>query len=419
MISTHTLGNGLRIAVDEMPEFKTASIIVRVNAGTRNEKEEENGIAHFLEHMAFKGTKTRTALEIVEKIENIGGYLNAATGYGETEYMVKVLSEHIEIGIDVLSDIILNSTFHDKEIEVERGVILQEIAMYQDMPDDVVSDLLRNISYLDQPLGRSILGSPENVKKFKRTDFFGFVEKYYHPKQIIIAVAGGVKSSTVFRSIEKKFGFLHGPDFLSPSEAKFKGGEKRIKKDLEQAHFTFAFEAPVETDPKIYDARVFGAILGGGMSSRLWQEIREKRGLCYSIHSGVESHPDTGSIIIYSGTSSEKISELSYVVAEEIKKLTSNVQDNEVSRTKIRMKAGLLMALEDPFNRCARMAGLLTTWGRILDLEEIIEKVENVNVQKIKDFGSTLLNSKKASLALYGPVDKAPDLPKILSVLNH
>ena len=155
------------------------------------------------------------------------------------------------------------------------------------------------------------------------------------------------------------------------------------------------------------------------MSSRLWQEIREKRGLCYSIHSGVEAHPDTGSIIIYSGTSSEKISELSYVVAEEIKKLTSNVQDNEVSRTKIRMKAGLLMALEDPFNRCARMAGLLTTWGRILDLEEIIEKVENVNVQKIKDFGSTLLNSKKASLALYGPVDKAPDLPKILSVLNH
>ena len=248
---------------------------------------------------------------------------------------------------------------------------------------------------------------------------FGFVEKYYHPKQIIIAVAGGVKSSDVFRSVEEKFGYLEGPDFVSPSEAKFKGGENRLEKQLEQAHFTFALEAPTITDPKVYNARVFSAILGGGMSSRLWQEIREKRGLCYSIHSGVEAHPDTGSIIIYSGTSSEKISELSYVVAEEIKKLTSNVQDAEVSRTKIRMKAGLLMALEDPFNRCARMAGLLTTWGRILDLEEIIEKIENVNVQKVKDFGSTLLNSKKASLALYGPVTEAPDLSKILSVLNH
>ena len=419
MITTHTLSNGLRIAVDEMPELKTASIIVRVNAGTRNEKEEENGIAHFLEHMAFKGTKTRTALEIAEKIENIGGYLNAGTGYEETDYMVKVLSEHLEIGLDVLSDIILNSTFHDKEIEVERGVILQEIAMYLDIPDDVVADLLRNISYPDQPLGRSILGSANNIKKFKRKDFLGFVQKYYHPKQIIITVAGGVKSSDVFRSIEKKFGYLDGPDFLSPSEAKFKGGENRIEKQLEQAHFTLALEAPTITDPKVYDARVFGAILGGGMSSRLWQEIREKRGLCYSINSGVESYPDTGQIVIYSGTGSEKISELSYVVVEELKKLTSNVQDAEVSRAKTRMKAGMLMSLEDPFFRCARMAGLLTTWGRILDLEEIIEKIENVNVQKVKDFGSTLVNSKKASLALYGPVTEAPDLSKIVSVLNH
>ena len=419
MIATHTLSNGLRVAVEEMPEIKTASIGVWVNVGARFEKEEENGIAHFLEHLAFKGTKTRTALEIAEKIENIGGYLNAGTGYEETDYMVKVLSEHLEIGLDVLSDIILNSTFHDKEIEVERGVILQEIAMYLDIPDDVVADLLRNISYPDQPLGRSILGAPNNIKKFKGTDFFGFVDKYYHPKQIIITVAGGVKSSDVFRSIEEKFGYLDGPDFLSPSEAKFKGGENRIEKQLEQAHFTFALEAPTITDPKVYDARVFSAILGGGMSSRLWQEIREKRGLCYSINSGVESYPDTGQIVIYSGTGSEKISELSYVVVEEIKKLTSNVQDAEVSRAKARMKAGMLMSLEDPFLRCARMAGLLTTWGRILDLEEIIEKIENVNVQKVKDFGSTLLNSKKASLALYGPVTEAPDLSKILSVLNH
>ena len=212
MITTHTLSNGLRVAVDEMPELKTASIIVRVNAGTRNEKEEENGIAHFLEHMAFKGTKTRTALEIAEKIEDIGGYLNAGTGYEETDYMVKVLSEHLEIGLDVLSDIILNSTFHDKEIEVERGVILQEIAMYLDIPDDVVADLLRNISYPDQPLGRSILGSANNIKKFKRKDFFGFVQKYYHPKQIIITVAGGVKSSDVFMSAAAYQGLAEATD---------------------------------------------------------------------------------------------------------------------------------------------------------------------------------------------------------------
>ncbi len=419
MITSHTLSNGLRVAVEEMPEIKTASIGVWVNVGARYEKEEENGIAHFLEHLAFKGTKTRTALEIAEKIENIGGFINAYTGREVTNYSAKVLSEHVEIALDVLSDIILNSTFHYKEIEVERGVILQEIGMYLDTPEDVVFDWLQTTCYPDQPMGRSILGSPNNVKKFKRKDFFDFLDKYYGPKQIIICVAGGIKSSDVFRFVEEKFGILDGSDIFCPSEAKFKGGESRTEKELEQAHFAFALEAPNLKAPTIYDARVFTSILGGGMSSRLFQEIREKRGLCYSIFSFIETLSDTGEIVIYSGTSSEKISELSFVVAEEIRSLACNVKDTEVVRAKAQMKAGILMALENPFNRCERMARSLSMWGRILDLEEIIEKIEGVNVQRVKDFGSTLVHSQKTGLALYGPIAEAPYLSKILSVLNR
>ena len=417
-IHFHSLSNGLRVAVEEMPEIRTASIGVWVNVGARYEKREENGIAHFLEHLAFKGTKTRNALEIAEKIEDIGGYINAYTGREVTNYSAKVLSEHVNIGLDVLSDIILNSTFLNTEIEVEREVIIQEIGMYLDTPDDVVFDWLQDVCYPDQPIGRSILGNPENVKRFGQKDFFNFLRKHYAPKEMIVCVAGGVRHTEVFRIIEEKFGFLDAIDAPKPIKAEFGGGEYRKEKDLEQVHFAFALEAPKLTDPKLYDARVFTSILGGGMSSRLFQQLREKRGLCYSIFSFIETLSDTGSIMIYSGTGRDQVGELSNVVAEELKKLTSNVMDNEVKRAKAQMKAGMLMALENPFSRCERMARSLTIWGRIIDLEEIIEKIEEVNVQKVKDFGLALLNNKKAGLSLYGPITKAPELSYLLSVLN-
>ena len=417
-IHFHSLSNGLRVAVEEMPEIKTASIGVWVNVGARYEEKEENGLAHFLEHLAFKGTKTRNALEIAEKIEDIGGYINAYTGREVTNYSAKVLSEHVNIGLDVLSDIILNSTFLNTEIEVEREVIIQEIGMYLDTPDDVVFDWLQSICYPNQPIGRSILGSPENVKRFRQKDFFNFLQKYYVPKEMIICVAGGVRHTEVFRIIEESFGFLDYIDAPKPIKAEFGGGEYRKEKDLEQAHFAFALEGPKLTDLNLYDARVFTSILGGGMSSRLFQEIREKRGLCYSIFSFIETLSDTGSIVIYSGTGRDQVSELSNVVADELKKLSSNVLDNEVKRAKAQMKAGMLMALENPFSRCERMARSLNAWGRIIDLEEIIEKIEEVNVKKVKDFGLALLDTKKIGLSLYGPISQAPELSHFLSTLK-
>ncbi|HSG35927.1 MAG TPA: pitrilysin family protein, partial [Paracoccaceae bacterium] len=378
-IELHTLSNGFRIVTENMPGLKSASVGVWILAGGRHERLEQNGIAHFLEHMAFKGTKTRTALQIAEQIEDVGGYINAYTSRDATAYYARVLEEDVPLGLEIIADILTNPLFDPAEIEVERGVILQEIGQTHDTPDDVVFDWLQEVAYPDQPIGRTILGPAERVSAFSRADLAGFVSEHYGPGQMILAAAGGIDHDAIVRQAERLFGHLSpiiNP--VAPLPARFHGGERREIKALEQVHFTLALEGPDYRDPAIFTAQVYSTALGGGMSSRLFQEIRENRGLCYSIFAQTGAYDDTGLTTIYAGTSGEQIEELALITIDEMRRAADDMTEAEVARARAQMKAGLLMGLESPSSRAERLARMLQIWNRIPSMEETLEKIDAV-----------------------------------------
>ncbi len=408
-VQFHTLSNGFRIVTENMPSLQSASLGIWVTAGGRHERLEQNGIAHFLEHMAFKGTKTRSSLQIAEAIEDVGGFINAYTSREMTAYYVRVLGQDVGLGLDVISDILLNPVFDPKEIEVERGVILQEIGQSLDTPDDVVFDWLQEASYQDQSIGRSILGPDERVKSFNRSDLQGFVAERYGPSEMILSAAGAVDHDAIVREAERLFGHL-APRVSAPVDvARFTGGERREVKDLEQAHFTLALEGPDYRDPEIYTAQIFASAFGGGMSSRLFQEVREKRGLCYSIFSQVGAFADSGMMTIYAGTSGDQMGELATLTVDEIKRASDDMSDAEVERARAQMKAGLLMGLESPANRAERLARLVAIWDRVPPLAETVALIDAVDTRKVRDFAGGLTDAS-AAMALYGPVQDAPSL---------
>ena len=311
-----TLKNGLRIVSERMDGLQSASIGVWVTAGGRNERIEQNGIAHFLEHMAFKGTKTRTALQIAESIEDVGGYINAYTSREVTAYYARVLENDTRLALDVIADILLNPVFDGREIEVERGVILSEIGQALDTPDDVIFDWLQERAYSDQPLGRTILGEAANVRGFGREDLETFVKEQYGPEQLIVSAAGAVDHAALVEQAEALFGGMVSRKAAAPTAAHFTGGEMRREKTLEQAHFALAFEGPGYQDPDFYTAQIYSIALGGGMSSRLFQEIREKRGLCYTIFAQSGAYSDTGLTTIYAGTSGDELASLAGITID-------------------------------------------------------------------------------------------------------
>ncbi|WP_172328090.1 insulinase family protein [Mangrovicoccus sp. HB161399] len=416
-VQIHRLPNGLRIVTEHMPGLKSASLGLWINAGGRHERPEQNGIAHFLEHMAFKGTKTRSALEIAEAIEDVGGYINAYTSREMTAYYTRVLEEDVPLALDVVSDIVLNPLFDLREIEVERGVILQEIGQALDTPDDVVFDWLQEVSYPGQALGRTILGPAERVGAFSREDLSKFVAERYGPGQMILSAAGAVDHDKIVKQAESLFGHLKSSSFEIPEPAKFAGGERREQKTLEQVHFTLAFESPSYRDPGIYTAQIFATALGGGMSSRLFQEIREKRGLCYSIFAQASAYSDTGMTTIYAGTSGEQLGELCAITMDEIRKSVGGLTEAEISRARAQMKAGLLMGLESPSARAERLARVLSIWDRVPSIEETIENIEAVDAQRLKDFGAGLVTSSPLAMAVYGPAVQAPPIEELRSRL--
>ncbi|SEV90123.1 Predicted Zn-dependent peptidase [Cognatiyoonia koreensis] len=410
-IQTHTLSNGLRIVTEHMPGLHSASIGIWVGAGGRHERVEQNGIAHFLEHMAFKGTKTRSALQIAEAIEDVGGYINAYTSREMTAYYARVLENDVALGLDVIADILLNPVFDPDEIEVERGVILQEIGQALDTPDDVIFDWLQEVAYPDQALGRTILGASERVSSFNREDLSHFVGEHYGPNQMILSAAGGIDHDAIVRQAEDLFGHL---ERVKPAAviqpAAFGGGEKRMTKDLEQVHFALALEGPNYRDPAIYTAQIYATAMGGGMSSRLFQEIRENRGLCYTIFAQAGAYEDTGLTTIYAGSSAEQIGQLAEITVDEMKRAADDMTDEEVARARAQMKAGLLMGLESPSNRGERLARLLSIWDRIPPLEETIAHVDGVTTQDVRNFAGHMAGNAGAAMALYGPASNAPTL---------
>ncbi|MFC3614037.1 M16 family metallopeptidase [Lutimaribacter marinistellae] len=407
------LANGVRIVSEHMPGLQSTAIGVWVAAGGRHERIEQNGIAHFLEHMAFKGTSRRSALEIAETIEDVGGYINAYTSREVTAYYARVLAQDVPLALDVIADIVLNPVFDPREIEVERGVILQEIGQANDTPDDIIFDWLQEESYRDQPLGRTILGPSERVSAFTREDLSAFVAEHYGPEQLIISAAGAVDHDALVRLAQEHFGHLASRRGRVPDAAKFTGGEVRRERDLEQAHFALAFEGPGYRDDAIYTAQIYASALGGSMSSRLFQQVREQRGLCYTIFAQTGAYADTGSTTIYAGTSAEQLAELAGITIDEMKRAADDMTEQEIARARAQMKAGLLMGLESPSNRAERLARLVEIWGKVPSLEETVARIDAVTAGEVLGFAEEMAVKAPAALALYGPVGGAPDLAQL------
>ncbi len=412
-INYDTLPNGFRVVTEHMPGIESVSLGVWITAGGRHERVEQNGIAHFLEHMAFKGTKTRTPLQIAEEIEDVGGYLNAYTGREVTAYYARVLREDTALAIDVVSDILLNPVFDPHEIEVERGVILQEIGQALDTPDDVIFDWLQEKAYPEQPLGRTILGPAERVQAFAQGDLAGFVDEHYGPDRMIFAAAGAVDHDEIMRLCEQAFGGLQRPSSTLIQPAGFVGGERSEIKKLEQVHFALALEGPGYRDDAIYTAQVYANALGGGMSSRLFQEAREKRGLCYTIFSQAGAWSDTGLITIYAGTSAGEIKGLAELTIDELRRATSDMTEAEVARARAQMRAGMLMGLESASSRAERLARQVAIWNRVVPVEETVERLDAVTLEGVTDFATQVAGDPRAALAIYGPGKTAPSLAQL------
>ena len=409
-VNLTTLPNGFRIVTEQMPGLESTAIGVWVLAGARHEQAKQNGIAHFLEHMAFKGTKTRSALQIAEAIEDVGGYINAYTSREVTAYYARVLKDDVPLALDVVADILRNPVFDPAEIEVERGVILQEIGQALDTPDDIIFDWLQEKAYPDHPLGRTILGPEERVSNFNREDLQSFVRSHYNPGQMILSAAGAVDHDTLVRAAEALFADMRPAPVSTLITAQFSGGEVRQVKPLEQAHFALAFEGPDYCDDRIHAAQIYATALGGSMSSRLFQEIREKRGLCYTIYAQAGAYADTGMMTIYAGTSGAQMGELAQITIDEMKRAAGDMSQAEIERARAQMKAGLLMGLESPSNRAERLARMLQIWGRILPLDEVVAKVDAVELRDVRTLAKQMASEAPAALALYGPVEGAPSL---------
>ncbi len=407
-----TLHNGLRVVTEDMPGLMSASVGLWVQAGGRHEREDQNGIAHFLEHMAFKGTTRRTALRIAEEIEDVGGYINAYTSKETTAYYARVLSADVPRALDVLADIVLNPAFHAADIETERHVILQEIGQALDTPDDIIFDWLQEASYPGQPFGRTILGPEARVAAFAADDFRRFVTERYGPDRIVLAAAGGVDHEALVAQAQDLFGALAPLGDRATDPARFDGTERREVKPLEQVHFALSLEAPAARDPRAHAAQVYAMAMGGGMSSRLFQKIREDRGLCYSIFAQAGAYDDTGSLTIYAGTSRDEIGDLTRLTVDEIRRSAEDMTEDEVARARAQLRAGLVMGLESPSSRAERLARMVAVWGRVPEVAEAVDRIDAVTAADVRAFGAGLTTAG-AALALYGPVRKAPGLEAI------
>ncbi|MDR9427474.1 MAG: pitrilysin family protein [Salibaculum sp.] len=410
-VEIHTLSNGFRVVCEVMPGLKSAALGIWIDAGGRHERADQNGIAHFLEHMAFKGTAKRSALQIAEAIEDVGGYINAYTSREMTAYYARVLEQDVPLAMDVIADILLNPVFDTREIEVERGVILQEIGQALDTPDDIIFDWLQEQAYPGQPIGRPILGPAERVNAFTRDDLAGFVQDQYGPEQMILAAAGAVDPKELLKLAEAHFGHLppRAPANAA-TPARFGGGEARHDKTLEQAHFALAFEGPDYCADRIYAAQIYAIAMGGGMSSRLFQDLRETRGLCYTIFAQTGAYSDTGMMTVYAGTSGEQLSELADLTIDTMKRAAEDMSAQEVARARAQMKAGMLMGLESPSNRAERLARLLSIWGKVPSIEETTRRIDAVTTGDVRSFGADMLTRAGTAMALYGPVGGAPSL---------
>jgi predicted Zn-dependent peptidase len=397
------LPSGLVVVTDAMPHLESASLGVWVGAGSRDEQADEHGISHFLEHMAFKGTATRTARQIAEEIEAVGGDLNAATSVETTAYYARVLRADVPLALDTLSDILANPTFEPEELAREKNVIVQEIGATEDTPDDLIFEYLQGVTFPDQAVGRTILGTPETVRSFDSRKLRSYLARNYRAPDMVVAAAGAVDHRQVVAEVEQRFAAFTGPEAPLPEPATFSGGARIEQRDLEQVHVAFALEGVPQRDPSMYSLQVFTNVLGGGMSSRLFQEVREIRGLCYSVYAFHAAYADTGVLGVYAGTDASDLPELMRVVVDEIGNAAETLTEVEIARSKAQMKAGLLMALESSGARAEQLARQMMIYGRPIPLEEIVARIESVTVESARAAGAALIGRSRPAIAVLGP----------------
>lgn len=416
-VKLSVLPNGLRVVTETMPHLATAAIGVWCGAGSRHERTEEQGLAHLLEHMAFKGTTRRNARELAEAIEAVGGDLNAETNTEYTAYFARLLGSDLPLAVDILSDILTDPIFDADELKREKSVILQEIGAYEDTPDEVVFDMVMETAYAGGAIGRRILGTPKTVRAQNRGTMRDFLNRNYCIPSMVVSAAGALEHDQLVSEIGSKFDSFRRESLSAPDAARYTGGEQRRIKKLEQAHVVLAFEGLSYRDPDHYVMHVLSHIIGGGMSSRLFQEIREKRGLCYEVYSFFSPFDDSGLFAVYGGTGETQLDEYMPLAIDTMRAAVEKPNDKEVARAKAQMKMSLLASLESPGRRAEQMARHMLVYGRVLPREEMVAAIEAITLDDVTRVGRRLLSSTP-TLAGIGPIRKLESMDRIAERLG-
>lgn len=418
-VRTTKIANGMTVVTDRMPSLKTAALGVWVRTGSRNEAIDQNGITHLLEHMAFKGTATRTARQIAEEIEAVGGELNASTSIEHTNYYARVLAEDVPLAVDLLADILQNSTCDEEELRREKQVILQEIGAAHDNPEDQAFDLFQAAAWPDQPLGRPILGTPETVTSFSGDALRTYMAERYRGPDMVLAAAGAVDHDAIVALAEEKFCKISAEPAISEGMATYRGGEQRLPKELMEAQILMGFPGQPYKSRDYYAIQILASILGGGMSSRLFQEVRERLGLCYAIYTFHWAFSDTGLFGLHAATSENEIAALMPVILKELRQAGETITEEEVARSRAQIRAGLMMALESPAARAGQIARQILVHGRVLTLEEVSDKIAAVTAADIRRVANETFLGSRPTLCGVGPVSALMSSDDIAAALAH
>lgn len=416
-IKTTTLPGGLRIITDTVPSMHSAAVGIWVGVGTRDEDMRENGVAHMVEHMLFKGTDKRDALGIVKEIEDVGGSMNAYTSRELTSYHIHLLKNDVALGMDILGDMYQNSVMLEDEIDRERQVIIQEIGMNNDTPDELVFDQYFERAFPDQAMGAPILGQTEIIETISKDALKNYVSRFYSPARTVISAAGGIEHDEIVDLAKAFLDKLPSGDDCAQIKSAYKGGEIRTVKDLEQAHVLLGFQGLSRHEPDYYAVQALTTLLGGGMSSRLFQEIREKRGLVYSIYAFHSAYQDDGLFGIYAGTGPDKLNEMMPVICDEVLKIAQSVTEEEMERAKSQLRANLLMGRESMMTRADQQAKQMLFRGEAFDLEGIVAKIEAVDLAALRRVAARMFKGTP-TLAALGPVANLEPFDKIQQRLS-
>ncbi len=403
MIRQSLLSNGIRVVTDADQTLDTVSLGVWVGIGARYETPDVGGISHMLEHMAFKGTSTRSAIQISRDVENVGGVMNAYTGKDVTAYYVRLLKEDQALGLEILADILQDSQMFPDELAREKGVIVQEINMQNDTPDELIYDHFSMTAFPNQALGRPILGTAQTVRGISSEQLSGYMHRRYTADRIIISASGAVSHDMFAEHCERLFTRISTHKDTGFEPARYVGGESRVLKPHEQVNLVLGFEGCAYEDSAYYPAALAATVLGGGMSSRLFQEIREKRGLVYSVYAHNSGELDTGILSVYAGTGEKEVVELMPVLCDVIIGMTDHVDEEELARAKAQLKSRVLMRLENRAAHAESNALDLVFKGRLVPKEEILGKIESTTVADVVDISRRILKTRP-TLAVLGPV---------------